>query len=758
MKQETDSLRFVVLRRAGTLSGMLCRTGALLVLQLASLIFLLGPASAKENVAFDLVTRVAADPNPSPGIESLFRGAHGQTRTSVRTPLPATVSYPITVPTGATLSFGHTLSAAAFMVETPDLAEPARFLVRLTEDDGTKHLLFDRKVDLRENESDRRWFDERIDLASLEGKTGTLSFIAENLGDAEKAKQSSIYWSTPRITTDASSQEVNLLFITIDCLRADHVGAYGYPRDVTPNLDRLALGGVRFANAYANAPMTLPSIPQIFTSRVFPTRDQDTFTHPIARAGIANAAFVNNAWIPLWLSQGEHAKAPGTFDRLVSGDLDATAITNKALTWLEKHPKSRFALYLHYLDAHTPYRPPESYIQRWADPEYQGPVGNTFNDNEGADLGKYNEADRAKIIALYDAAIAYVDEQIGRLLDALRSSGRLEQTLVIVSADHGEEFWDHGRFFHGQSLYDELLHVPLIVHVPGGAPSDLVVERPVRSIDIAPSILDWLELPAPNSFSGTPLREALQDPQGQGELIFATATQAQFPTRYAIRSGNRKLIETLETGESELYETGTDPGEEKNLAMADPAQADPLAQKLEEARRILRERGYQFRIVGPQKGEVEVTIRLEGQQKSGTFLTVDRLATGQRPRIAISKDGSSLEASARVDEQGTGFRFDRLPDPRNLGRKDLVRIVVEVDGKPLTRDRIALGKSGRPPRNDRIDLRSQALETNVAPDCAPVEEGVRVCAWRFPGEKFLAIPEIKDPAVREKLRALGYLQ
>ena len=104
----------------------------------------------------------------------------------------------------------------------------------------------------------------------------------------------------------------NLLLITIDCLRAGHVGTYGYDKPTTPNIDKLAAGGIRFANAFSNAPMTLPSIPQLFTSTVFPTKDVETLLEPVAKAGIPSAAIVNNAWIPLWLSQGKHAEPPGT--------------------------------------------------------------------------------------------------------------------------------------------------------------------------------------------------------------------------------------------------------------------------------------------------------------------------------------------------------------------------------------------------------------------------------------------------------------
>ena len=124
--------------------------------------------------------------------------------------------------------------------------------------------------------------------------------------------------------------------------------------------------------------MTLPSIPQIFTSQLFPSRDEPLLTAPFSDAGIPSAAFINNAWIPLWLSQGAHADPPGTFDRILSGALTADNISDQALAWLSDHGQHRFALSLHFLDAHTPYRPPARWRDVFVDKNYRGPVGDTF--------------------------------------------------------------------------------------------------------------------------------------------------------------------------------------------------------------------------------------------------------------------------------------------------------------------------------------------------------------------------------------------
>ena len=712
---------------------------------------------------WDMLTAVRDSHAKLPeGVSAVYRGAHGETRAALRVPLPGAVSVPVAIPPRALLTLGYAFQAAAFMAETPELAEPGRIQVELTDAAGKQHLLVDRRIDLRANVADRHWFDERLDLAPFAGQNATLTLRALNEGDAEKAKGTNVYFSAPRIAQQPESGAppggLNLVFITIDCLRADHVGAYGYDRPTTPNLDRLASQGIRFAHAYANAPMTLPSVPQLFTSSVFPTKDLDTLLEPVSRAGIASAAVVNNAWIPLWLSQGKHAEPPGTFDVMTSGELDAKAIVDRALTWVDGQRAGRFVLYLHFLDAHTPYSPPKAHIAQFADPSYSGAVGDSFSDADGANASRYDAADKKKIVALYDAGVHFIDEQIGRLIDALAKSGELERTAFVVTADHGEEFWDHGHFFHGQSLYDELLHIPLIARVPGAAPAGTVVQRPVRMIDLAPSLLDWAGLERPASFEGRKLAEAIAAPDAPGDELVATATQAQFATRYALRTDQLKLIESLDTGQRELYALPSDPHEEKNVAAERQEQLDQLEKRLGAARQILRDRGYQIRIAGPRSGSVKVEVRLTSEPRSGTFLTIDRTSASGEPRLALSTDGANLTAQGTVDATGMGFRFDRLLSPRNIARDDKIKIEVLVDGKPIERSALAIGASETAPADDVVDLTAEKVTSTTAPACAAPESGVKVCLWRFPGEKLAAMPEISDPAVREKLRALGYLQ
>ena len=296
------------------------------------------------------------------------------------------------------------------------------------------------------------------------------------------------------------------------------------------------------------------------------------------------------------------------------------------------------------------------------------------------------------------------------------------------------------------------------MRAPGAAAAGTVVERPVRMIDLAPSLLEWTGLERPKTFEGRPLSQAIAAPTAPGDDLVATATQAQFPTRYALRTDDAKLIESLDTGSRELFAIRTDPRETTNLAAERPDELAKLEARLWAARAPLRQRGYQVKVAGPQSGGAKVELRLVSEPRSGTFLTIDRTAASGAPRLVLSTDGANLTLRADVDAGGTGLRFDRLLSPRNIARDDKVAFEVLVDGKPAGHAVLALGKDGKAASGDIVDLADATLTSDTEPGCAAPERGVRVCVWRYPGEHLAAMPEISDPAVREKLRALGYLQ
>jgi arylsulfatase len=683
--------------------------------------------------------------------------AYGEVRASLALTVPREAAFPVTVPPGAVLDFGYAVQSHIYTKDVVDLAAPTRFRVVLHEDAGAEHVLVDRVVDIRGRASDRRWFDTRVDLAPYAGARGRLAF---SVTTDEASGQTIALFSAPRILTAPAQGDANLLLITIDCLRADHVGAYGYGPPTTPTLDALAAQGIRFTHAYSTAPMTLPSLPQLFTSTLFPVPGLATFVGPVNAAGIPSAAFVHNVWLMLWLTSGRGLEAPDAFDTLVQVEARGSALTDQALGWLDAHPGTRFALYLHYLDAHSPFAPRSSYAGMFRDPAYTGRVGTTFDAAAVGSAEGYGPADRAAVAALYDAGVRYVDDQVKRILDALARDGRLERTVIVVTADHGEEFGEHGGFFHGQSLHDELLHVPLLVRLPGAARAGTVVDRQVRALDLAPALVDWLGLPRPATFLGRGLADAIAHPDDAPDDAVATAVMAQFPTRYALRTPGFKLIDDVGAGRISLYDLAHDPQEEHDVLPEHEREAEPLRSRLAAARAPLRERGFTVRIVGPETGVAGFRLTLTNAVDVETFATLDRIDGAPGAAVAhLAPNGRGLDVEGRVDASGVAFRFDRPSG--GAGRVLEVTPVLAVDGAPA--GEVRLGADGHAPPNGRFVL-DAALDAPQPPPCAAPPTGVRVCVWRVPTGAPAAPaappsgPAATDPAVRERLRALGYVQ
>jgi arylsulfatase A-like enzyme len=707
---------------------------------------------------FDLLALAEAAHDPSSRRRVTTLANFGEQRRVLALPIPDRLAFPVEIPSGSVLEVGFAIQARMFSVDFLPKAGPTVFRVAFVDDTGTEHVLLRRTVAPRDSIYHRRWFDERVDLSSLAGRRGALSFSVERKDDPAAPGEVTALLSGARVVPGTAPGEANLLFVTIDCLRADHVGAWGYDRPTTPRIDALAAEGIRFEQAFTSAPMTLPSLPQIFTSSVFPRPGAANFASAISRAGIPSAAVVNNVWLVLWLSRNA---VP--FDLIASGDLMAEAITDRALEWLRLHGDRRFALYLHYLDAHTPYHGPRRYARMFADPDYRGPVGDGFEDVDGANAGRFDEADQRRVISLYDGQVRLVDDQLGRILDELESRGLLDDTIVVVSADHGEEFWDHGRFFHGQSLHDELLHVPLVVRLPGRRSAGTVVERPVRSIDIAPSLLDWMGVPVPPSFEGTPLASVLARPDDPPADLVATATMGQFPTRYGIRTGEAKLVDTVDDGRRVLWDLRSDPREEHDVIAESPGLAADLSARLAAAREAMDADGVQLRVVGPREGAARFSLAIESVGDTGVFETLDRTGGPADTRITLSSDGRDLWVRGRTDAAGRDFRFDRrlLLLAAAGGKPDRLRVRLRVDGVRASTGAVSLGDGGAMPERGEVSFSDPVLRTGSPPPCPAPATGVRVCLWRSataaaePSPVPLPVP---DDAARERLRALGYVQ
>lgn len=410
-----------------------------------------------------------------------------------------------------------------------------------------------------------------------------------------------------------SARPASVVVVVIDTLRADHLGAYGYPRPTSPNLDRLASTGYVFDSAIAQSSWTTPSVGSLFTSTYPSVHGAVTFTASLPpsletladvfrRRGYQTAGISAN-FVHVTRAKGfaagfdsfaelKHAPAAGE-EPLLLGNVPANAaeITDAALGWLERRGRGPFFLYLHYMDPHSSYQPPVEYRELFGAAGYAGPVDGSTEQIKRVARGEMplGPDDRQRLIDLYDGEIAFADEQVGRLFRSLEESGAADDAYVVVLSDHGEEFLDHGRLFHGSTLYRESIRVPLIVRPPGGATDARRIRAVVGLVDVGPTLLALTGEPDARPTQGRSfawLLEAGATAPWPGltfsELFEDRIVEARvYPKRHAAALvSERWTYLTLRAGGEELFDAEADPAQLENRAAAEGAAAAEAASAL----------------------------------------------------------------------------------------------------------------------------------------------------------------------------------
>jgi arylsulfatase A-like enzyme len=388
--------------------------------------------------------------------------------------------------------------------------------------------------------------------------------------------------ASPRVyPPKQAGPDKTLIWISQDTLRADHLSAYGYNRPTSPELTRLAHEWTLFTNGVASASWTLPSLAAQMTSRhpsfhgavlhAFGTHPRDTTVfealsaHGFTVLGITGNAFVSGSY---GLTRG--------FDSLRYTSGRADEVAELAERALDEWGGGDLALFVHFMDPHDPFTPPESFENRFARP-YAGLLdGKNF---DAFDPQTATPQDRAHVVGLYDAEIAYTDQQIGALLAKLSARGLLAGAVIGYTADHGEELLDHGSWHHGGTLYEEVLHVPFAVRVPGAAPRR--VTQPVSLLDFGPTILSALGVDRPASFQGRSLLPLVHGGSVPAEPIYSeTELTADRSHVVSVREGNFKYVlhvprdhkAELRVLKEELFDLASDPGERSSRPPSDEAE------------------------------------------------------------------------------------------------------------------------------------------------------------------------------------------
>jgi len=394
----------------------------------------------------------------------------------------------------------------------------------------------------------------------------------------------------------------NVLIILVDTLRADHLGAYGYHRPTSPTFDALAARGTLFTRTYSTTSWTNPAVASLFTggrplvlepgAREYIPPAATTLAGAFLSAGYRTAAVVGNAFLtsPQGFARGFQdymlAGPPGNGWREVVKQ-PAERLNVMALDWLRRAPKTTpWLLYVHYMEPHWPYEPPPDLAQRfWQTAavkvaDVMAPLNKKLREH-GADL---TPAETNQAIDLYDAAIASFDARLAELLSALEGDGQLSNTIVCITADHGEEFADHGRFRHARTLYEEVVHIPLLFVGPGVRHE--AVDVTVQNTSIGRSLMDLAGNTA-GAFPGVSLFPVVS-PQTM-PLLLELAPWVEAVHHQALVWQDQKLIVSA-AGERFLFDLKTDPTEKQTLAQTRPELTAQLTQLLAQAMTVTAER------------------------------------------------------------------------------------------------------------------------------------------------------------------------
>src|SRR5688572_10734238 len=421
----------------------------------------------------------------------------------------------------------------------------------------------------------------------------------------------------------------SIVFYLVDTCRADRLSAYGAKRKTSPFLEELAKKGVQFQNCFSQAPSTKPSMSAILTScyptvtgmhRFFDQLDPAFVTLPeaLAAAGWHTAGFSTNPVMGRMSGYDQgFAEFTEAMQIIPGGDAighstgSAEALNKKVVPWLQKTKEWPYFLYVHSIDPHEEYAPDEKYLRKFtnetAEREFkkQRRELREKNPDKIGSVCTQEHFERAKVkvapyvdtaMALYDADLCANDDQIEVLNNALKKERKLEELILVVTSDHGEEFMEHGGTSHAYTLWNELLHVPLIMVAPGLIPEGVTIKEPVQSVDLYPTLLDLLGIEKPETLQGTSFADLLCGDVGdvgrRGHPVFAEIHEMPggekfFPEQghmLSVIEGPWKYILNVKSSlnrprpRHELYRLDKDFAEKENLAAREPA----LVEKFEE--------------------------------------------------------------------------------------------------------------------------------------------------------------------------------
>ena len=518
----------------------------------------------------------------------------GESRPCLEAPTPSEVRFRVKLPPRPLLTFA--IGIKRQVGDEESATGKARFVVKAGVESPSR-IVFEREVHTARSD---QWIELSIDLRAFAGKEIWLSFEGGKAGmsptgDAVGPLGFAALFAEPIVHDRARYREARgVVVVSIDTLRRDHVSVYGYGKRTTPTLESLAQEGIVFEDAVSTAPWTLPAHASLLTS-LYPSahgavdlrravpEDVPSLPRLLQERGFFTQALVTH----LYLSK-QYGFGNGFDAHWYRYDARAEPVTDRAISFLRERGDRDFFLFLHYYDPHWHYDPPPPF-DRTFDPDYEGQASGVWWELKEETEDSIDPRDLRHILALYDGEILYTDRQLGRLFGAMRKMGLFDKSLVVVTSDHGEEFLEHGGWEHQKTLYEEVLRIPLLMKLPGAEAAGRRVFEQVSLVDVAPTILDELGLPAVASFQGRSLSGLMRGSAAtSADGVWAeTHHTLDDSHKLTMRQGpnGKKIIVSRHQERSdtsvEVYDLAQDPREQKDLAGDEPSWVKRALQQVE---------------------------------------------------------------------------------------------------------------------------------------------------------------------------------
>jgi arylsulfatase A-like enzyme len=561
--------------------------------QLAAAFYSLAVAATGDAALDDLLARDA----PRPFARADASGIPAFTQLG-----PSVVRFALRLPAAAELRFRPELHPSARAA-----GASAAFRVAVEDGRGGRQERWSRVMEAREPAG------QGAEVVVPLGEAGEIVELALEVGAAPVGRFAWGLWRAPRVVgrqggaaaderggreLRAGLRGLNVMLVVLDAARAEQFGCYGYGRATTPEIDRLAAESVLFERAFTPAVYTLGAMSSLWTSQ-YPDRhhaevsyadrlpaDRLTVAEALGARGVKTAGFVANAMAgsAFGFERGfdEFHEVYRLFPELGSR---GEAFRRVLPEWLAQHQDRPFFAYVHVREPHFPYDPGPPFDTRF------GPDA-PLTREQRRDSSWYTEVNKGRVrprpeevdhlVRLYDGNLAYADREVGELRRALEAAGLLERTVLVVTADHGEQLYEHGYVSHSAQVYEQSVHVPLLLRLPAGkGPRGVRLPALVDLLDLAPTFLEILaaDAPPPREFQGRSLLGVIAGAPGKAAVLSRTVWERPV---YALRDERYKLVYDSRTGQGLLFDLQSDPREQQDLAARDPVRAAFYRQTLQQ--------------------------------------------------------------------------------------------------------------------------------------------------------------------------------